>query len=79
MEGDLLTLLTGPGGLLVALLVIIFTGMKKKWVFGWYAREILEDRDEWKQAALRATTIGERVVTVHERQEDDKGGKNVRS
>jgi hypothetical protein len=63
--------LTGPGGLLVALLVIIFTGMRGMWVFGWYVKEIKQDRDEWKAAALRATTIGERVVTVHEKEARD--------
>ena len=72
MDAELIRILTGPGGLLVALLVIIFTGMKKKWVFGWYAREIREDRDEWKEAALRGTRVAERVVSVREKERDDE-------
>lgn len=71
MDTELIRLLTGPGGLLVALLVILFSGMKKKWVFYWYVREVKEDRDEWKQAALRGTRIAERVVTVHEKEAQD--------
>lgn len=67
---QLITLLTGPGGLLVALLIIIFTGMRGMWVFGWYVEELREDRDEWKSAALKGTSIAERVVTVHERGTD---------
>jgi len=63
---DLLHLLLGPGGLLVALLVIIYTGVRKIWVFGWYAREVKADRDEWKEAALRGTRVAERVVTQQE-------------
>lgn len=63
---QLITLLTGPGGLLVALLVIIFTGMKRYWVFGWYAREIKQDRDEWKDAAIKGTYVAERVTRATE-------------
>lgn len=62
----MIRLLTGPGGLLVALLIIIYTGVKKIWVFGWYAKEVRSDRDEWKEAALRGTRITERVVTQQE-------------
>lgn len=72
---ELIRVLTGPGGLLVALLVIIYTGVKKLWVFGWYAREIRADRDEWKEAALRGTRVAERVVSARVREE----GQNVRT
>ena len=71
MTEQLITLLTGPGGLLVAFIFALFTGMKKKWVFGWYAKELREDRDEWKQAALKSLTVGERVVTVHEKEQEN--------
>lgn len=70
---ELIRVLTGPGGLLVALLIIIYTGVRKLWVFGWYAKEIRADRDEWKEAALRGTRVAERVVSVHEQE-----GRNVR-
>lgn len=69
---NLIPLLTGPGGLLIALLVIIYTGTKKLWVFGWYVKELRADREEWKQAALQGTRIAERVVTVHENERKDK-------
>lgn len=65
-DSELIHLLLGPGGLLVALLIIIYTGIKKIWVFGWYAREVRADRDEWKEAALRGTRVAERVVTQQE-------------
>lgn len=72
MEKQLIDLLLGPGGLLVALLIIIFTGMKGMWVFGWYVRELRDDRDEWKEAALRGTRVAERVVSVHEKERDQR-------
>ena len=65
-DTDLIRLLLGPGGLLVALIIIIFTGVRKIWVFGWYAKEMKADRDEWKEAALRGTRVAERVVTQQE-------------
>lgn len=66
---ELITLLTGPGGLLVALLVIIFTGMRRMWVFGWQYADCVIEKNEWKEAALRGTRIAERAVTVHESHE----------
>jgi len=72
---SLIRVLTGPGGLLVALLIIIYTGVRKLWVFGWYAKEILQDREEWKEAALRGTRVAERVVKAHEEEKRD----NVRT
>lgn len=72
MSAELIRLLTGPGGLLVALLVIIYTGVKKLWVFGWYAKELRADREEWKEAALRGTRVAERVVSAHEKEAGDR-------
>lgn len=69
-----LTLIQGPAGALVVLVAIVFTGMKRKWVFGWQYNDVVKDRDEWKTAALRGTHIAERVVTLHEsrrRERDD--------
>ena len=68
---SLIRALTGPGGLLVALLIIIYTGVRKLWVFGWYAKEVMQDREEWKEAALRGTRVAERVVTAHEKEKRD--------
>lgn len=34
--------LLGPVGLLVGLILIVWAGYKKIWVFGWYAKELIE-------------------------------------
>jgi len=58
--------LVSDGGVPALLLIIIYTGLKKKWVFGWYVEEISTDRDEWKQAAKAGTFIAHRAVTAAE-------------
>lgn len=63
MEG-LLQILLGPFGTLVLALVILYGGWKKWWVFGWYARAVEEERDMWREQALRGTKIAEQVSTV---------------
>lgn len=62
MEDALLSLLLGPLGVLVLLLLIIFSGWKRWWVFGWHYRETLEEKNEWKAIALGSTKIAEREV-----------------
>lgn len=61
-----ITLLTGPGGALVFALVILWAGVKRYWVFGWAYTACIAERDEWKEVALRGTTIAERAVTHQE-------------
>jgi hypothetical protein len=60
--GSWLDLLVGPGGLLVALLVVIVTGMRRRWVFGWQYDAALKDCEEWKSRALRAMGVAERAT-----------------
>lgn len=76
VEDEILRLLLGPLGTLVLALVIIFTGVRKVWVFGWQYKELHAEKNEWKDAALRGTHIAERVVTVHEAQEKRVGEGN---
>jgi len=39
----------GLGGLM---LVALFLGFRRIWVWGWYATALEKERDEWKQMAL---------------------------
>lgn len=62
---------TGPGGLLVVLILIGWAGMKGKWVFGWQYRESLErnhkleaDRDRFLELAMRGTNAAEAAASV---------------
>lgn len=64
---QILTLLLGPAGVTVLLLLITFGGWKKWWVFGWQYKDMEAEKNEWKEAALRGTRVAERVVTAHEK------------
>lgn len=63
-------LLTGPGGALVFALVILWAGAKKYWVFGWVYKGVEEEKNEWKNVALRGTKIAEKVVHRAEEERD---------
>lgn len=54
------------GGWIVGLLIILWGGMKKWWVFGWQYRECVEEKNEWKTAALQSTQIAEAAASVGE-------------
>ena len=54
----------GDVGVLGLLILIIYGGIKQKWVYGWQYREIVADRDEWKQIALRGTALAEQATHV---------------
>lgn len=51
----------GVGGLL---LLALFAGFKRVWVWGWMYAEMQRDRDEWKAIALRALPVVDKAVTV---------------
>ena len=61
---DWIDLLLGQGGLLVALLVVIVTGTKRIWVFGWLYQEKKKEMEQWRELALRGTTLAEKAVKV---------------
>lgn len=47
------------GGVVGVLLVILWGGVRKWWVFGWRYTELEKERDEWKALALRSTNLAE--------------------
>lgn len=65
-------------GVIGLLLLIVFGGAKKVWIWYWQhaeriadlekqLKEAKEDAREWRMMALNATDIGKRVVTVAEK------------
>lgn len=68
----ILTILLGPGGVTVLVLLIIYGGWKKWWVFGWAYRDKEKEAKEWKAIALRGTHVAERVVRIAEKSNDDE-------
>lgn len=61
---EYLNLLLGPGGVVVILLFILFTGLKKMWVFGYQLVEEKEEKKMWREIALRGTAIAEQVAKL---------------
>lgn len=54
------------GGVIVLLVLILYGGWKKWWVFGWQYRECVDEKNEWKFAALKSTHIAESAAVVGE-------------
>lgn len=50
------------GGILALLLIIIAGGSRKLWVWGWQYREMEDDRNFWRDVALRTVDITEAVA-----------------
>lgn len=67
---ELFRIILGQGGVAALLLVILWSGVRKHWVFGWYAKEVTQDRDEWKAAALNGTIVAKQAVETLERTQD---------
>ncbi len=59
------------GGLPAAMAIIIWSGTKQLWVWGWLYRDALtridqmrEERDEWKRLALRSTSLAQEATNT---------------
>jgi hypothetical protein len=56
-----------PLGLAGLLLVILWTGAKRWWVFGWIYEDKKRESEEWKRLALAGTNIAAKVTEALER------------
>ena len=76
MDAALKWLLDNWDQVTVALLLVIllFGGSRKDpwWVFGWLFRERTLERNEWKKAALKGTSLAKRSVKVAEEAVEDE-------
>jgi len=61
---EFLKVLLGPFGTLVLALLILYGGWKRWWVFGWHYNEVVKEKDEWKEVALRGTKVAEAITSV---------------
>lgn len=52
------------GGVLGLLIVIIFGGMRQWYVWGWQYRELLKDKNEWKELAMLGSGLADKAVSV---------------
>lgn len=62
---DLLKIINSAG--LVGLLsLVLISGAKGWWVFGWIYREKCESEEEWKRQALRGASNAEKATSLAE-------------
>lgn len=61
-------------GLGTGLMIILFGGYRKWWVFGWIYKEsetralkVEKERDDWRDLALRGTGLVEQTVDLFKR------------
>lgn len=47
---------------LAALLIVVVTGARRVWVWGWALRDAEAREAQWREIALKALNVGERVV-----------------
>lgn len=59
--------LLGQIGLLFALLLILWAGMRGIWVWGWYARELHARIERLERQLDRATVVAERGTVAADR------------
>lgn len=62
---DILRILN-VSGVVGLLILIILGGARRLWVFGWQYRELWEDRERWKEAALKHTVLAQNSTNVAE-------------
>lgn len=63
---EALTLLLGPLGLTVALIFALFANWRGWWVTGRQYDTCVEEKNEWKDAALRALSGAESAAAIGE-------------
>jgi hypothetical protein len=51
-------------GLVGLLLIIIVTGIRQIWVFGWVYVSVVKERDEWKRIALESYHLLEKTTDI---------------
>lgn len=74
MEWNTIFSVLDKGGVLALLILILFSGVRKWWVFGWVYREEKERSAEWKDLALSGTRIAEHMAS---RRRDSSDGPST--
>lgn len=65
--GQILEFLLGPFGTLVLVLLILFAGYKKYWVFGWYATELSQRNERLEKRIDRISNESRAITSVAEK------------
>lgn len=76
-SGDWIGLFTGPFALLLFLLTVIWTGIRRFWVFGWQFEDMRVDRDRYRDMALRGVGAAEKSVEVTQELAERKSGHDA--
>lgn len=52
------------GGVIGMCVMLLISGVKKWWVFGWVYEEMRADRDDWKRVAQSYAAAGRSAIEV---------------
>jgi len=63
-----LDLIKQQGGFVTLLLFILYAGYRQFWTYGWYTKKVEQDRDEWKDRALKGISLVEQALQIVEGQ-----------
>lgn len=55
------------GGMVGLLITVLLGGHRKWWVFGWRYSEVVKERDEWRELALRSANLAESLNEIQKR------------
>jgi hypothetical protein len=57
----------GAAGMLIAALI---GGFRRWWVWGWQYQEMRDDRDQWRDIAIKGMTVAQGATTIATRGTD---------
>ena len=58
----------------VAVLVLILLGgFKRWWVFGWHYKQVEQEKNDWRELALKGTSLAEELTEAHKRKVFEDG------
>lgn len=60
--------LVSRGGALAIFVIVLVTGYYQKWVWGWHHRQVIEDRDFYRQKMFEKITAMEAMALDQKRQ-----------
>lgn len=59
-------------GVVALLALIIYGGVKQWWVFGWLYKQERQEKQEWKDIALRSQKVADHSTTITEKLVDGR-------
>ena len=59
------------------LALIIVGGFKRWWVFGWHYTQVEREKNDWRELALKGTSLAEELTEAHRQRRIFEDGKDT--